>query len=158
MSVSEAWTYHDGGHTQRPATIERDAAGSETLVISFNGTRRIPLVSNVATRGARLASGVSTVGALAAYALLERFKRHGAAYGEQAAFTVDSGRYIALFQEHPADRGVPTPHPGVTLLDAPGGGLETRAPKSASAPKSGGAVAPLLILGGLALAAALLLD
>jgi hypothetical protein len=153
--TSEAWTYHDGGHTLRPAVLETDASGAETLVLQLNGPQRIFVVSHVTTPGTRLASNVSTLGALAAYALLERFKQQGASYGAQVALALPEGRTLALFQEHPPDRGTPTPHPGVTLLMAPDGPLATAAPSTASATPRG--LSPWVLVAAAGLVAAYLL-
>ncbi len=147
-----AIAYHDGGHRQRAAELSDDGR-SELLTLPLDGgTVRIPISTRTTGRGSRLASGAPTVAALAAYAILQLRKDQGASYGARAAFLADGRVYIGLFQQHPADRGTPTPHPGITLLEGspddlayiPGAPMDTASPVLALA--LGAAVVTYLLL------------
>ena len=64
------------------------------------------------------ARSVSTAEARTAYALLDFLKTHGAPYGVRVRVAFPTRPLVAVFQEHPADRGKPYPHPGVGFLEA----------------------------------------
>ena len=64
------------------------------------------------------AKSVTTAEARIAYKILDFLKEHGAPYGVRLRVTFPGRPLVAVFAEHPPDKGKAYPHPGVGFLEA----------------------------------------
>lgn len=119
LPASEQVPYYTAGGAKHVATIERRPGSAPVMVLDDvpGGKREVSLVFDAVDPGAGLVASTTTAEAFTAYALLAWFKKHGKPYGSRIEANVDGHRIVAKFEEHPADKGTPYPHPGVTLLE-----------------------------------------
>jgi hypothetical protein len=123
MPDNQTFFYVDGGRVKHRALIEPCDGGADTLVLDVLGKpHRVPIRLYPDGEGAPamggLARRVDTSLAMVCYALLHAFMNvWRLQYGAKVAFELNSRRLIARYQEHPPDRGIGRPHPGVTVFE-----------------------------------------